>query len=150
MSGMIPHHAQAVIMAGWAPTHGARKDVAILCERIVVGQRDEIALMQTWLRDRGLPVPDADVDAPQDEDANGMEHDMLMPGMLTDEEMAALDRARGPEFDRLFLARHDQAPPGRDRHGRRALQVVRRGAGRDGLQVRERRARPISRSRSIA
>ena len=39
MSGMIPHHAQAVIMAGWAPTHGARSDVRILCERIVVGQR---------------------------------------------------------------------------------------------------------------
>src|SRR3954469_25798712 len=55
MSGMIPHHAQAVIMAGWAPSHGARKDVAILCERIVVAQRDEIALMQTWLRDCGLP-----------------------------------------------------------------------------------------------
>src|SRR5436190_21161429 len=54
MAGMIPHHAQAVLMAGWAPTHGARKDVAILCERIVVGQRDEIGLMQTWLRDRGL------------------------------------------------------------------------------------------------
>jgi hypothetical protein len=59
--------------------------------------------MQTWLRDRGLPVPDADVHAPPHEDANGMEHDMLMPGMLSDEEMAALDRARGPEFDRLFL-----------------------------------------------
>jgi uncharacterized protein (DUF305 family) len=34
---------------------------------------------------------------------DGMEHDMLMPGMLNDEEMAALDKARGPEFDRLFL-----------------------------------------------
>ena len=34
---------------------------------------------------------------------NGMEHDMLMPGMMTDEQMAALDKARGPEFDRLFL-----------------------------------------------
>ena len=34
---------------------------------------------------------------------DGMEHDMLMPGMLSDEEMAALDRARGPAFDRLFL-----------------------------------------------
>src|SRR4029077_15381499 len=53
MSGMIPHHAQAVIMAGWAPTHGARGDVAILCERILVGQRDEIAMMQQWLGDRG-------------------------------------------------------------------------------------------------
>jgi uncharacterized protein (DUF305 family) len=103
MSGMIPHHAQAVIMAGWAPTHGARKDVAILCERIVVGQRDEIALMQQWLRERGLPVPDATSTRHHMKMAGGMEHDMLMPGMLTDEEMAALDRARGPEFDRLFL-----------------------------------------------
>ena len=103
MAGMIPHHAQAVIMAGWAPTHGARSDVAILCERIVVGQRDEIGLMQTWLRDRGLEVPDAKSTRHHMKMPNGVEHDMLMPGMLTDEEMAALDRARGPEFDRLFL-----------------------------------------------
>jgi uncharacterized protein (DUF305 family) len=102
MSGMIPHHAQAVIMAGWAPSHGARKDVAIFCERIVVGQRDEIATMQTWLRDRGETVPDA-ASTRHKMKMNGMEHEMLMPGMLTDEEMAALDRARGPEFDRLFL-----------------------------------------------
>jgi len=111
MSGMIPHHAQAVIMAGWAPTHGARKDVAILCERIVVGQRDEIALMQNWLRDRGLPVPEAASTRHHMKMPNGTEHDMLMPGMLSDEEMGALDRARGPEFDRLFLEgmiRHHQ------------------------------------------
>jgi uncharacterized protein (DUF305 family) len=103
MSGMIPHHAQAVIMAGWAPTHGARKDVAILCERILVGQRDEIAMMQTWLADRGQPVPEA-TSTRHRMKMNGVEHDMLMPGMMTDEEMAALDRARGPEFDRLFLS----------------------------------------------
>src|SRR5262245_9091461 len=57
MTGMIPHHAQAVIMAGWAPTHGARSDLAILCERILVGQLDEIHSMQQWLADRGQPVP---------------------------------------------------------------------------------------------
>ena len=102
MSGMIPHHAQAVIMAGWASTHGARKDVAIFCERIVVGQRDEIFTMQTWLSDRGQTVPVA-TSTRHHMKMNGMEHDMLMPGMMTDEEMAALDRARGPEFDRLFL-----------------------------------------------
>ena len=102
MSGMIPHHAQAVVMAGWAPTHGARKDIAILCERMVVAQRDEIALLQQWLRERGLPVPDA-TSARHRMTMNGVAHDMLMPGMLTDQEMAALDRARGPEFDRLFL-----------------------------------------------
>lgn len=102
MSGMIPHHAQAVVMAGWAASHGAREDVAILCERIVVGQRDEIATMQGWLQDRGLPVPDA-TSTRHKMKMNGVEHEMLMPGMLSDEEMAALDRARGPEFDRLFL-----------------------------------------------
>ena len=110
MAGMIPHHAQAVIMAGWAPSHGARTDVAVLCERIVVAQRDEIAMMQTWLRDRGQLVPDA-TSTRHKMKMNGVEHDMLMPGMLTDEEMAALDRARGPEFDRLFLQgmiRHHQ------------------------------------------
>ena len=110
MSGMIPHHAQAVIMAGWAPTHGARSDVAILCERIVVGQRDEIAMMQGWLRDRGLEVPDA-ASTRHKMKMNGMVHEMLMPGMLSDEEMVALDKSRGPEFDRLFLEgmiRHHQ------------------------------------------
>lgn len=102
MTGMIPHHAQAVIMAGWAPSHGARKDVAILCERILVGQTDEIRSMQQWLKDRGQPVPDGKATRMRMK-MNGVEHDMLMPGMLTDEEMAALDKARGPEFDRLFL-----------------------------------------------
>ena len=103
MAGMIPHHAQAVVMAGWAKTHGAREDIAILSERIVVAQRDEIELMQTWLRDRGQAVPEATSTRHRMKMPNGVVHDMLMPGMLTDEEMAALDRARGPEFDRLFL-----------------------------------------------
>jgi uncharacterized protein (DUF305 family) len=102
MTGMIPHHAQAVIMAGWAPTHGARSDVGILCERILVGQTDEIRSMQTWLGDRGLPVPDAK-STRMHMKMNGVEHDMLMPGMLTDEEMAELDKASGAEFDRKFL-----------------------------------------------
>ena len=102
MTGMIPHHAQAVIMGGWAPSHGARSDVGILCARIVVGQTDEIRSMQQWLADRGQPVPDA-ASTRMKMKMNGMEHDMLMPGMLTDEEMAELDKARGPEFDRLFL-----------------------------------------------
>ena len=111
MAGMIPHHAQAVIMAGWAPTRGASKEVAILCERIVVGQRDEIALMQQWLRDRGLTVPDATSTRHHMKMPNGMEHDMLMPGMMSDEQMAALEKSHGPEFDRLFLEgmiRHHQ------------------------------------------
>ncbi len=110
MSGMIPHHAQAVKIAGWVASHGARSDVRILAERIIVAQRDEIALMQTWLKDRGQPVPAADATHHR-MIMNGATHDMLMPGMLTDEELAALDRTRGSAYDRLFLTymiRHHQ------------------------------------------
>jgi uncharacterized protein (DUF305 family) len=104
MTGMIAHHAQAVLIAGWAPTHGASPSVQTLCERIVVGQTDEIMLMQTWLGDRGEPVPDgtAHYMAGMDHDMAGMDH-ARMPGMLTSEQLAQLDAARGPEFDRLFL-----------------------------------------------
>jgi len=102
MSGMIPHHAQAVKIARWAETHTTRRDVQVLAARIVVAQRDEIELMQTWLRDRGQAVPAADATHARMV-MGGMEHDMLMPGMLTDAELAQLDAARGAAFDRLFL-----------------------------------------------
>lgn len=102
MSGMIPHHAQAVLIAGWAESHGARKDVRILCERIVNAQKDEIALMQYWLREHGEPVPAANATHMKMK-MNGMDHDMLMPGMLSDAQLAELDKARGSDWDRLFL-----------------------------------------------
>ena len=102
MQGMIPHHAQALVMSRMAKTHGAREDVRILCERIIVAQSDEITFMRNWLRDRGQVVPAADA-THHKHMMNGVAHDMLMPGMLTPEELAALDKARGPEWDRLFL-----------------------------------------------
>src|SRR3954453_8120004 len=102
MTGMIGHHAQALVMAGWAPTHGANPSVRVLCERIINEQKDEIATMQQWLRDRGQPVPEAKP-GPMKMTMGGMEHEMLMPGMLTDEQMKQLDQPRGKEFDRLFL-----------------------------------------------
>jgi len=100
MTGMIGHHAQAVLMAGWAPTHGASPSLQALCERIVVGQNDEIATMQRWLRDRGQPVPDADAKMDM---MPGMSHTMMMPGMLTAEELTQLDKSQGVDFDRNFL-----------------------------------------------
>ena len=102
MQGMISHHAQAIVMAKWAPTHGASAPVRTLCERIINAQADEIALMQQWLRDRHQKVPDA-VPAPMRMKMNGMEMDMLMPGMLSADQMKQLDAARDAEFDRLFL-----------------------------------------------
>jgi uncharacterized protein (DUF305 family) len=100
MSGMIGHHAQAVTMGGWAPSHDASGSVRALCERIVVAQNDEIAFMRRWLRERHQPVPDAD---PRGQVMPGMDHPMLMPGMLTPTQMAQLDSARGSAFDQLFL-----------------------------------------------
>lgn len=102
VTGMISHHAQALVMAAWAPTHGASAPVQTLCARIINAQTDEIALMQNWLRDRRQPVPDAKP-VPMKMMMNGVEQDMLMPGMLTDAQLKQLDSARGPEFDRLFL-----------------------------------------------
>ena len=102
MSGMIPHHAQAVLIAGWAASHGARSDVRILCERQVVAQRDEIEFMRNWLRDRGEVVPAANATHHRMK-MNGVEHDMLMPGMLSPDDLARLDKASGAEWDRLFL-----------------------------------------------
>ena len=102
MTGMIGHHSQAIKIAGWAKSHGASPSIQTLAARIIVSQNDEIHFMQNWLRDRGQPVPDADPDHMQ-MSMPGMDHPMLMPGMLTAEQLAELDRARGPDFDRLFL-----------------------------------------------
>ena len=99
ISGMIGHHAQAVLMAGWAPSHGASSSVQGLAERIVVAQRDEIAFMQRWLAERKETVPSASTEHMM---MTGMDH-KLMPGMLTPEQLMQLDKARGAEFDRLFL-----------------------------------------------
>jgi uncharacterized protein (DUF305 family) len=116
MSGMIGHHAQALVMAGWAPSHGASESVRTLCERIINAQTDEITLMQQWLRDRQLPVPDANAKGMKMV-MDGVEHVMLMPGMLTDEQMQQLDAARGKDFDKLFLTFMIQ-------HHRGAVQMV--------------------------
>jgi uncharacterized protein (DUF305 family) len=102
MSGMIPHHAQAVIIADWAMERAADRRVRVLAERMAVGQADEIALIQDWLRQNNQTVPAADA-THHVMDHGGMQHPMLMPGMLTDEEMARLDAATGVAFDRLFL-----------------------------------------------
>jgi uncharacterized protein (DUF305 family) len=89
VQGMIMHHAQAVVMSEWAPTHGARPDLLVLCKRIALSQRDEIKVMRQWLGERGLSAPDMP--------------GMMMPGMLSADEMRALDAARDTAFDRLYL-----------------------------------------------
>jgi uncharacterized protein (DUF305 family) len=129
MSGMIHHHAQAIVMAGWAPTHGAGQAVRALCERIVVAQQDEIAIMSRWLKDNGQPVPEPNPKGMRMEMA-GATHEMLMPGMLTEAQMAELDRARGRDFDRLFLTYMIQ-------HHEGALQMVEKLLASHGAAIDE-------------
>jgi len=107
MAGMIGHHAQAITISRWAATHGASPEVRTLADRIINSQRDEITLMQEWLRERHLAVPVADTTWTPGRGAMpamaGMSNHALMPGMLTEPQMVQLDQARGPAFDRLFL-----------------------------------------------
>ena len=110
MQGMIAHHGQALTMAALAPTNTAREDVRVLAARIDVAQRDEIAMMQRWLRQRGETVPDptaahsmAGHDMPGHDMSTMSGAGPSMPGMLSAEQMAQLRAAKGPEFDRLFL-----------------------------------------------
>jgi len=132
-SAVSPAHAQAD-SAIFAQTradsvrHPYTASVQRLADRIINAQQDEIASMQQWLRERRLPVPDANTMGMKMV-MNGVEHVMLMPGMLTDEQMKQLDAARGPEFDRLFLTYMMQ-------HHRGAVAMVKElfdtyGAGQD-------------------
>jgi uncharacterized protein (DUF305 family) len=129
MQGMIIHHAQAVVMSDWAASHGARSNVLVLCKRIALSQRDEITLMQNWLHDRHLAAPDplhmlthqkGLIHDSSPMHMPGMDmgaHPMMMTGMLTPAEMRALDAARGPAFDRLYLT-------GMIKHHQGALDMV--------------------------
>ena len=149
MSGMIHHHAQAILISRWAPSHGASPAVQRLTSRIINAQTDDIKLMQTWLRDRNQEAMDVDsmgtvsmagakpAPAAAGEHAG---HDMShaghsmggmadMPGMLNDAQLKELDAARGREYDRLFLIYMMQ-------HHRGAVSMVRtlfsaHGAGQD-------------------
>jgi len=102
MTGMISHHAQALEMAGLAPTRGPSLSVRTLTARTINAQSDEIALMQQWLQDRGQPVPEV-YTAGVGSTVRVPDGGMHMPGMLTARQMRDLATARGPDFDRLFL-----------------------------------------------
>lgn len=102
ITGMIHHHGQALTMSALVPERASSSSIRTLAERIHVSQTDEIRLMQQWLRDHGEEAPEPSPTGMRMMH-EGMEHDMLMAGMLTPEQMSQLESARGVEFDRLFL-----------------------------------------------
>ena len=139
MNGMIHHHAQAVSISRWAPSHQASPAVQRLTARIINAQTDEILIMRTWLGDRNQPAPSVDstgtvtmgamAHAVAGHDMSSMGPMPSMPGMLTAAQLKELDAARGSEFDRLFLTYMIQ-------HHRGAVSMVRTlfsssGAGQD-------------------
>jgi uncharacterized protein (DUF305 family) len=108
MTGMIGHHAQALVMSNMAPENGASDEIRVLTARILNAQTDEIAVMQGWLRDRGRPVPEVESSGTVVRGHDMHAHDahapdMRMSGMLSPEQLEALRAATGPDFDRLFL-----------------------------------------------
>ena len=127
MQGMIMHHSQAVEMTALIPSHTENEAVHKLGARISLSQSEEMKFMKRWLMARGQPISMAMPGMP-DMDKSG--HPMqAMPGMLTSEQMAALQQARGAEFDRLFLT-------GMIQHHNGALVMVKQlfdtpGAGQD-------------------
>jgi uncharacterized protein (DUF305 family) len=132
MQGMILHHAQAVEMTAMISSHTGNKDLRSLGARINSSQSDEIKFMKRWLAARGESVPKAMPNrAGMDMSLQTMSHGTmaLMPGMLTPQQMEALQKAKGGEFDRLFLV-------GMIQHHNGALTMVKdlfdtAGAGQD-------------------
>jgi uncharacterized protein (DUF305 family) len=137
MQGMILHHAQAVEMTAMIPSHTQNKNLRSLGARISASQSDEIKFMERWLAVRGQSIPKATPNATaMDMPGMDMPHDAishqgmaLMPGMLTPEQMEALRKSKGAEFDRLFLS-------GMIQHHNGALTMVKdlfdtAGAGQD-------------------
>jgi uncharacterized protein (DUF305 family) len=96
MADMIPHHHQALVMSALVAERTGRNEMTGLAERITASQNDEIDFMQNWLRERGEDVPE-----PSAHHAMHRSHDMA--GMASPEEMAELEAATGPDFDRLYL-----------------------------------------------
>ena len=92
MQGMIAHHAQAIYMSHLAAKHGADPRFLRFAQKIDLSQTAEIALMQGWLVDYGQVAPDT-----------ASYRTIMMPGMLTTDELAELASLEGRGFDRRFL-----------------------------------------------
>jgi uncharacterized protein (DUF305 family) len=108
MQGMIMHHAQAVEMTALIEARTENKELRLLGSRISQSQAAEITFMKRWLTSRGqktsMPMKmDMKMDKDMDMSGDHKHHQMLMPGMLSPEQMEALAKAAGAEFDRLFL-----------------------------------------------
>jgi uncharacterized protein (DUF305 family) len=100
MQGMIHHHNQALLMAAMIPTHTDTVQLIQMGQKIQISQSGEIQMMKEWLTKRHQELP---MIMPDGSAMTGHGDMAAMPGMLTPEQMKALDAARGAKFDELFL-----------------------------------------------
>ncbi|MDZ7681925.1 MAG: DUF305 domain-containing protein [Fodinibius sp.] len=106
MTGMIAHHAQALVMSQLAPENGASSQIQTLASRIINAQKDEIKTMQQWLRDRKQPVVNYDIDGINltiTIEGKEWKDYRKMRGVLSQQQLKQLSQAKGKKFDRLFL-----------------------------------------------
>lgn len=105
--GMIPHHAQAVVMSEMAAQRAASPQVKDLAARIQAAQQPEIDQLSGFLRAWNVSVPSTN--SPTDGMGHGgsgqMDHGAggAMPGMMSADQMQQLGQATGDAFDRMFL-----------------------------------------------
>lgn len=94
---MVIVHSRALAIARLAVERSSDPNTQGLAESIVAAHGAEIDVMTSWLEAWGAEVPDAS-------SMPATDRDDAMPGVVTDEQMAALDDASGPAFDNLFLS----------------------------------------------
>lgn len=99
---MIQHHAQALTMVDLTLGRDLDADVARLTEEIRAAQAPEIETMTEWLDDWDQPIPATSRDH-ANAHGDGDEMDADMPGMMSAEEMTALEEAPDAEFQNLWL-----------------------------------------------
>ncbi|MEV0289035.1 DUF305 domain-containing protein [Kribbella sp. NPDC050820] len=102
-SQMIPHHQQAVQMASMAGYQATTPEVKRLAVAIKAAQDPEIKVMSGWLTTWGKPVP-----SPEHGGHGAAEE---APGMMGEEEMSELGKAKGAAFDQAWMQlmiRHHQ------------------------------------------
>lgn len=98
--GMIPHHAQAIVMADMALEQSSDPEVIALATEIKAAQAPEIEQLTSWLVSWDQPVPDTS--SGMDHSMDGMEG-MMMSGMMSEADMTRLGEATGTDFDTMWL-----------------------------------------------
>ena len=97
--GMIPHHEQAIEMSDMVIERGERAEVKALAEQIKEAQAPEIETLRGWLEDWG----ESEAAEAEHGGGHGASEDDGEMTMMSEEEMAELEKASGGELDRMFL-----------------------------------------------